>query len=68
MWYFNETSTDCAIVAMDVAFWKWRCDGGDHSASGPALLCHRDPPVGEAARATAGGRTERQHKFQRENQ
>lgn len=37
-------------------FWMWRCIGGDHSASGPALLCHCDPPVGEAVRATAGGR------------
>lgn len=59
---------DYPMVAMDVAFSKWRCIGGDHSASGPALLCHRDPPVGEAVRATVGGPAEKQHKFQRENQ
>lgn len=48
--------------------WKRRCIGGDQSASGPTLLCRRDPPVGEAVRTTAGGPTEKGHKFQRENQ
>lgn len=36
-------------------FWKWRCIGGDHSASGPTLLCHRDPPVGEGSEGHSRG-------------
>lgn len=56
-----------SIAAMDVAFGSGGASEGitRHLAQ---HLCHCDPPVGEAVRATAGGLTEKQHKFQRENQ
>lgn len=67
-WGCGISTVDCATAHSGCGFWRLQRFEGDRSASGPALLCHCYPPVGEAVRATVGGPTEKQHKFQPENQ